>query len=187
MLNWVKKKFEKAAIEKQFGDTLKRDIDTINEAGGSDLFCKKVVTYYSSDDDDRKARLFTGTIADQKYIVPRSMLSVAAINSLMKVRKEIEQGHDDKALDTRLFYAEIAFIISWLLIEQHQLSHISDEERSDGVARSIDVFLRTQDKELSLKEMPQYQVAVEQLRKGNEALQNWKAADPMNFTFLTNI
>lgn len=186
MLKWALTKLNAARTVNYAADTMKRDVGIINAAGGSDKVCLAYVHYYLTD-RERLIRLRCGMLKEDERKFPRSVIATAAINSMMKARRQIADGHDDEMTANRLKIAEEAFGLSWLQIEDEDLVHITVEERQTAARRSMEILLDTQDTMKAYSVLPYKKVCDERYRKGQEALESWRQHDPYDFTFLVDV
>jgi hypothetical protein len=154
MSNW----FSRILAKWQLNSALEEDFQFMNDAGGTDMVCEVFLHMIAKDAENwRKFR--NGTLDQKEYPMRRTLVSFAAIESMMQARKGLAYSDDPESislLKLRLETAESAFLLSFLLIPDNE------KENGENFADS-------------------------RLSEGEKALSIWRSTDPNTFPIVVQV
>jgi hypothetical protein len=188
MLGWIREKIAESQLKRE----TRQNIDLINAHGGSDKICLLFLGYISAD-KGRWAKLRNGLLDPSEYPMRRSLVGLAAIQSMMKARQELSNSLDPMAetvVRERLEFAQQAFLMSWLLISEADKAALDPDE----VAKSRDAMIgQAFDTSDGIDFLKGFEMAAERkladanLEQGRQALDNWRNTNPHNFPIVVKV
>jgi hypothetical protein len=127
-----------------------------------------------------------GLLEERDFISPRTTASLASINSMMKARKELVDGHESEYIANRLEIAEEVFLISWLTPTAREKETLDQEVGAEGFAKAALAMLRTSDSN-ALSMLAHRDWADQRWAMGEAALERWRAFDPYKYAFMVKV
>lgn len=185
MLGRIMQSFRSASAEKKLKQELKFNIDVINQVGGSDIFCLSFMTRIMNDRNLNNKLIF-GLAREDDIKATHSMASFAGINSMMKARKELTDGHDEEEIKLRLTIAEKTFFLSWLIPSVDIRNILDSQANMDYILKLKDIHITKENIDI-INSLPHKQWADERLEIAESSLEKWRSADPYEFTFSVKV
>lgn len=182
MLGWLKQKITNASAQSAVKNEMGEAMKLIKKHGGPDPVVFAYVKYFQ-DTPEKMARFRSGWLKPEEYPMSRMLVSTAAIQSIMRARRDLRDDPNAEDARNRLAVAEHAFLLSWLHLTEADIEHITDDEIQEAIKRSFDVLMETQDVHKAYAVMPHRAVADAKIEQGQQALEKWRRADIDKFPF----
>lgn len=182
MLGWLKQRIVNASAQNAVKSEISEAMQFIAKEGGSDRVVMVYVKYFQ-DTPDKMARFRSGWLKPEEYPMSRMLISTAAVQSIMRARRDLRNDPNDEHARNRLEVAEHAFVLSWLHLTESDIEHITDDDIQEAIKKSFDILMESQNVNEAYAVMPHRSVADARIKQGQQALQNWREADIDKFPF----